>query len=222
MKLQKEINGKQIEVFDLEALADMTLNKKYKFIQLDLGHQQIMLFGSPKDYHAEIVETYLLEKDIPYKKSTLEDGTKGPEKQGESYKITGAGYATRKENDIELSDKSIGYNISPNPENLNEIKKETSLNIIVEDAALKKIKEKEILETKLNFLHPCLVGVFEEADKYFDELKSLVGDESTKAIQKKYNTLKDIFSEIGEESLYKTKYIQELRELRDVLLDDEL
>ena len=222
MKSTISINGKDVEVFDLESIASMKSNTKYKVIQLEVGERKTMIFGNPKNFHAEILEAYLLEENIPYTKDTLEDGNKGPKKQGMDYKIIGAGYITKKNDVLELSEKSIGYNLSPSIEYVNELKKEMSLDVIIENDALKKIKEKERLDCKLNFLHRCLAGVFEEADKYFDELNYLVESEKDKKIiGKKYNSLKSIYSKAGEDSLFKEEYIQELRELRDVLLDDK-
>lgn len=218
MKIKRQIKRDEIEVFDLESITEMDLDKKYKFVQIETDEQKTILFSLSRNFHAEIVETYLLEKNIPYNKTILADGHEGPAKQGTRYKIIGAGYVTKNQNTLNFQDKSIGYNIFPNSEHLNKLKDETILEIILKDDALKKIQEKELLENKLRFLHPCLSGAFDEADTYFKEIQRLYQNEDiNKALSKKYDSLKEIFKEKGDDALFTPEYTKKLTELRTFL-----
>ncbi|MGM5480573.1 MAG: hypothetical protein ACQESC_03880 [Nanobdellota archaeon] len=193
---------------DLESITNMSLDKKYKAIQLDVNGKQTIIFGDPKLNHSQIVKAYLLDNNISFEKDVYSD----PLLEGTEYKIIGAGYATNNGSALEFSGDSIGYKISPDEEQLKTLENEVSLDLIVEN------KDQNLLDTKLRFLHQCsFPNNFNKADRYFNELLLSIDDDEAKYdLQEKYATLKKTFDETQTIS---KQYNQELRKIRDYLLD---
>lgn len=94
-----------------------------KIIQLHLRGSPILVIGSDKKQHAELLEQILTENDIPFKKTFLRVGGFHAEKQGEEYEVVGMGFGgVYGDKDIRLFGESKSYGLKPNQEHLEKIK----------------------------------------------------------------------------------------------------
>ena len=221
MKTTKNINGKEIEVFDLETITEMELGKDYKVIQLTINEKPTIIFGNQDNYHSEILEAYLLEKQIPYTKTKVEaTPNPGPAKEAEEYQITGAGRSNFDGVTLMLKDNSTGYNIGPNKEEGLKAIKNRELKINLKTDIL---EGDELLNIKLDILHKCLTETqLEDAYEQVEKLYKTNDEDLKKNILNIEQKIFDLISYASKGKNAATPdYIEKLKELRDILLAEE-
>jgi hypothetical protein len=229
MKAIRDIHDESVLVFDQDDLETMVEGETYKMLQLMIDNKPKILFGLTSSYHSQILEAYLLEIGVSFRKTEIEaTPLPGPAPLGETYKLMGAGRAVKTESFLKLYGESIGYRIRPSVSHGKELRQilDRSIDLsvdgrIVEKAAIV-VPEKELLDYKLQFLHSCLAASdFESADQYLAQLREVTRPISEEA--KKLDLVCPLYDELKEIS--KTKdcfdkgYVITLTWIRDILLD---
>jgi len=104
-----------------------TLTEEGKFIQFYYKDYPYITIDSEKKNHREIVAGVLrcigIHFDFEKSRDPRVEDLEVPAREGENYKLVGAGYVDLSEGGYSFSGKSIDYDLRPNQEHFDEVKK---------------------------------------------------------------------------------------------------
>lgn len=100
--------------------------KMSKVVQLYIDGSPVLRSGNPNLFHGDILKSALDELGIDYKEIVLCEGSavsprrKGPEREGEHYRLAGAGLCSKRGSLLYFGSDSLDYNVGINREHMEQ------------------------------------------------------------------------------------------------------